>query len=140
MTEPRRRVLVVDDDASIRRLLEVSLGTEGFEVTTARDGADGLASALVDPPDVVVLDVMMPELDGFSVASRLRDNPRTAGLPIVFLSARTQDAALARGRELGAAAYVTKPFDIFDLCELVHELIDDQSGLGRGLDRRQSMR
>jgi len=118
------RVLVVDDDASIRTLLEVSLRTEGLEVDTARDGRDGLEQALVDPPDVVVLDVMMPELDGWGVAEGLAANPRTAGVPVVFLSARAQDADVARGRALGAAAYVTKPFDVFDLCELLHELVE----------------
>ena len=118
------RVLVVDDDASIRRLLEVTFRTEGLDVETARDGRDGLARALSDPPDVVVLDVMMPELDGWEVAERLAADPRTATVPVVFLSARTQDADVTRGRELGAAAYVTKPFDVFDLCELVHELVE----------------
>lgn len=117
------RVLVVDDDASIRRLLEVALETEGFEVETARDGKQGLESALVEPPALVVLDVMMPVMDGFEAAERLGASPRTADVPIVFLSARTQDADLQRGRELGAAAYVTKPFDLTDLLELVHELV-----------------
>ena len=118
------RVLVVDDDASIRQLLEVTFRTEGLDVETARDGRDGLTRALADPPDVVVLDVMMPELDGWEVAERLAADPRTATVPVVFLSARTQDADVTRGRELGAAAYVTKPFDVFDLCELVHELVE----------------
>ena len=117
------RVLVVDDDASIRQLLELTFSVEGFEVTTARDGREGLHSALDDPPDVVVLDVMMPELDGWTVAERLKADPRTADVPVVFLSARTQDSDLRRGRELGAAAYVTKPFDTFDLVELVSELV-----------------
>ena len=118
------RVLVVDDDASIRRLLDVTLRTEGLEVETATDGHDGLRRALSDPPDVVVLDVMMPGLDGWGVAERLAADPRTTDVPVVFLSARTQDADVARGRELGAAAYLTKPFDVFDLCELLHELVE----------------
>ncbi len=118
------RVLVVDDDASIRRLLEVALTTEGLQVQTARHGQEGLEAALVEPPGLILLDVMMPVLDGWGMAEALAQNPRTAGVPVVFLSARTQDADIARGRELGAVAYVTKPFDLADLCELVHELLD----------------
>ncbi len=118
-------MLVVDDDASIRNLLQVALETEGLVVETARDGELGVQAALIDPPAVIILDVMMPVLDGWAAAEQLAANPRTAGVPIVFLSARTQDADLSRGRELGAAAYVTKPFDLSDLCELIHELVDE---------------
>jgi len=120
------RVLVVDDDANIRSLLEVTFTTEGLEVETARDGKEGLAAALLDPPAVIVLDVMMPVMDGWTTAAQLKANERTRDVPIVFLSARTQDTDLRRGRELGAAAYVTKPFDVADLAELVHDLIDPE--------------
>lgn len=120
------RVLVVDDDASIRSLLEVTFMTEGLEVETARNGQEGLEAALLDPPGCIVLDVMMPVLDGWGAAERLKAEPRTRDVPIIFLSARTQDSDLARGRELGAAAYVTKPFDVADLAELVHELVDPE--------------
>lgn len=120
------RVLVVDDDAVIRELLRVTLVTEGLTVETARDGQEGLAQALVEPPDCIVLDVMMPGLDGFGVAERLLQDERTRHVPIVFLTARTQDADLARGRRLGAAAYVTKPFDVADIADLVHQLVDPE--------------
>jgi DNA-binding response OmpR family regulator len=119
------RVLVVDDDASIRRLLQVALEAEGLEVETARNGAEAVQAALVEPPVAILLDVMMPVLDGWGAAQQLAANRRTARVPIVFLSARTLDSDLARGRELGAVAYVTKPFDLADLCELVHTLVDD---------------
>ena len=120
------RVLVVDDDASIRSLLEVTFRTEGLEVETARNGQEGLEAALVDPPAVIVLDVMMPVMDGWTAAERLKANERTRDVPIIFLTARTLDRDLKRGRELGAAAYVTKPFDIADLADLVHELVDPE--------------
>lgn len=120
------RVLVVDDDASIRGLLEMTFMTEGLEVETARNGKEGVEAALVDPPDCIVLDVMMPVMDGFTAAERLKADERTRDVPIVFLTARTQDSDLARGRELGAAAYVTKPFDVADIAELVHELVDPE--------------
>lgn len=120
------RVLVVDDDASIRGLLEVTFMTEGLEVTTARNGQEALESALTDPPDCILLDVMMPVMDGFTAAERLKADQRTRGVPIVFLTALTQDGDLARGRELGAAAYVTKPFDVADIADLVNELVDPE--------------
>lgn len=120
------RVLVIDDDASIRGLLEVTFVTEGLEVATARNGQEGLEAALADPPDCIVLDVMMPVMDGFTAAERLKADERTRDVPIVFLTARTQDSDLARGRELGGAAYVTKPFDVADIADLVHELVDPE--------------
>ena len=116
-------VLVIDDDAAIRRLLEVSLETEGIRVETARDGVVGIRCAVDDPPSLVILDVMMPELDGWAVAERLAANPSTATVPVVFLSARTRDEDLEKGMALGAAAYVTKPFDVSDLLDLVHEVL-----------------
>lgn len=121
------RVLVVDDDATIRSLLEVTFETEGLDVETARNGAEAVAAALAEPPAVVVLDVMMPVMDGWAAAERLRDDERTKDVPIVFLTARTQDDDLRRGRELGAVAYVTKPFDVADLAELVHDLVDPET-------------
>lgn len=118
------RVLVVDDDATIRSLLEVTFQTEGLEVETARNGAEAVTAALAEPPAVIILDVMMPVMDGWKAAERLRDDERTRDVPVVFLTARTQDEDLRRGRELGAVAYVTKPFDVADLAELVHDLVD----------------
>lgn len=120
------RVLVVDDDASIRGLLEVTFMTEGLTVETARNGQEAVEAALLDPPDCIVLDVMMPVMDGFEAAEVLKADERTRAVPIVFLTARTQDSDLARGRELGAAAYVTKPFDVADIADLVHELVDPE--------------
>ncbi len=120
------RVLVVDDDASIRGLLEVTFMTEGLEVTTARNGQEAIESALTDPPDCILLDVMMPVLDGWGAAERLKAEPSTRDIPLVFLTARTQDSDLARGRELGAVAYVTKPFDVADIADLVNELVDPE--------------
>lgn len=100
--------------------------TEGLEVETARNGQEGLEAALLDPPDCIVLDVMMPVMDGWETAERLKAEEGTRHVPIVFLSARTQDSDLRRGRQLGAAAYVTKPFDVADLVDLVHELVDPE--------------
>ena len=116
------RILIADDDPIILRLLQVNLDLEGFAVDTAARGEDALARARETPPDVILLDVMMPGLTGWDVARQLKEDARTAGIPIVFLSARTQEEDLRRGEELGVAAYVTKPFDPGDLVELIHQL------------------
>lgn len=121
------RVLVVDDDASIRGLLEITFMTEGLDVTTARNGQEAVEYALTEEAyDCIFLDVMMPVMDGWAAAERLKSEERTKDIPIVFLTARTQDSDLARGRALGAAAYVTKPFDVADIADLVHELVDPE--------------
>jgi DNA-binding response OmpR family regulator len=116
------RILVADDDPVILRLLEVNLGLEGFEVETAIRGEDAVDRARELQPDVVILDVMMPGMTGYDVAGRLKEDPSTAGIPIVFLSARTQEEDRARGRALGVAAYVTKPFDPAELMDIVRRL------------------
>jgi DNA-binding response OmpR family regulator len=116
------RILVADDDPVILRLLEVNLGLEGFEVETANRGEDAVERARQIQPDVVILDVMMPGMTGYDVAGRLKEDPSTAAIPIVFLSARTQEEDRVRGRELGVAAYVTKPFDPGDLMDIVRRL------------------
>ena len=118
------RVLVIDDEAPIRLLCRVNLEAEGMAVTEAPDGRSGLARARDDPPDVVLLDVMMPGLDGWQVAEELLDDERTASIPIVFLTARAEVRDRARGIDLGGLDYVTKPFNPLDLAPLVRRLLD----------------
>ncbi len=114
-----RRVLVVDDSEVIRRLIAVNLELEGFEVFLAEDGQECLDLVESVSPDVVTLDVVMPRLDGFSTAARLRSGAGTSGLPIVMVSASAQESDLARGRELGVEAYLTKPFEPEELVRVV---------------------
>ena len=116
------RVLVVDDDDVIRQLITVNLELEGFEVETAVDGMDCLEKVKDVDPDVVTLDIMMPRLDGWETATRLREDPETAGLKVVLLSARAQEADLQRGNRIGVDAYLTKPFDPDELIEVVRRL------------------
>jgi CheY-like chemotaxis protein len=116
------RVLVVDDDDVIRQLISVNLELEGFEVSTAYDGQDCLDKVKDVDPGVVTLDIMMPRLDGWEAASRLRDDPDTAGIKVVLLSARAQEADLQRGSRLGVDAYLTKPFDPDELIATVRRL------------------
>jgi len=116
------KVLVVDDDETIRGLITLNLELEGFEVATAVDGLDALAKAAAVQPAVVTLDVMMPRLDGWATAQRLRADPATADIKVVLLSARAQEADLQRGTRIGVDAYLTKPFDPDDLIDIVRRL------------------
>ena len=116
------RVLVVDDDDVIRQLISVNLELEGFDVTTAVDGQDCLDKVKDVQPAVITLDIMMPRLDGWEAASRLRADPETADIKVVLLSARAQEADLQRGDRIGVDAYLTKPFDPDELIATVRRL------------------
>ena len=113
---------MVDDDDVIRQLITVNLELEGFEVTTAVDGQDCLDKVKDVNPAVITLDIMMPKLDGWEAASRLRADPETADIKVVLLSARAQEADLQRGSRLGVDAYLTKPFDPDELISTVRRL------------------
>lgn len=116
------KVLAVDDDPVIQRLLQVNLEMEGYEVALAGDGVEALERAREFRPDIVLLDIMMPRKDGWQVCAELKADPELSHVPVVFLSARAQDDDLERGTDLGAEAYITKPFDPIDLLDLVAEL------------------
>jgi DNA-binding response OmpR family regulator len=117
-------VLVIDDEEPIRLLCRVNLEAEGMIVLEARDGATGLETARAATPDVILLDVMMPGLDGWNVAEELLDDPITEDIPIVFLTARAEMRDRARGLDLGGVDYVTKPFNPLELAPLVRSLLD----------------
>jgi len=116
------RVLVIDDEAPIRLLCRVNLEAEGMDVLEAADGPSGLEKARSETPDVILLDVMMPGLDGWRVAEELLDDERTERIPIIFLTARAELRDRARGIDLGGVDYVTKPFNPVELAPLVREL------------------
>lgn len=130
MTDALGRVLVVDDDEAIRQLVSVNLGLEGFEVETAVDGEDCLERVHDFGPDVITLDVMMPRLDGWATAGRLRQDPETSHIKVMFLTARAQAEDLQRGREIGVDAYVTKPFDPTELVRVVRGLASAEAEPG----------
>lgn len=117
-------VLVVDDDPVIQRLLRVNFEMEGYGVLIAGSGADGVAQARSAHPDIVILDVMMPGMDGLEVATALKADPATAAIPVLLLSAKAQEVDIRAGDSTGAEAYVTKPFDPLELLELVARLIE----------------
>ncbi len=116
-------VLVIDDEAPIRLLCRVNLEAEGMRVAEAADGPSGLEKARADRPDVILLDVMMPGLDGWRVAEQLVDNPATQGIPIVFLTARAEFRDRAKGLDIGGVDYITKPFNPLELAPLVRDLL-----------------
>src|SRR5262245_49412627 len=118
------RVLVIDDEAPIRLLCRVNLEAEGMKVLEAADGPAGLDVARAELPDVILLDVMMPGLDGWQVAEELLDDESTSGIPIVFLTARAELRDRARGLDVGGIDYVTKPFNPIELASLVRDLLD----------------
>ena len=112
-------VLVIDDDAEIRRLVQLVLKHEGYEVIVAEDGLRGVSMAQRHHPDVIVLDLMMPVTDGYTVLARLREDEGTRAIPVVVLTAVTLSGARYRAINAGARAFLTKPFDPSDLCEAI---------------------
>ena len=127
--DPQRAptILVVDDEEDIRHLLRVALEQEGFQVTVASSGREALYSVSEQKPDLVVLDVMMPEIDGFEVLRRLKENEATAGIPVVVLTAKDSTNAVVSGLEIGADFYWTKPFKVQDLARTVRLILEHEA-------------
>ena len=117
------RVLIADDDPDILAVVQVNLELEGFEVDTAVDGEDALQKATTNPPDAIVLDIMMPRMDGLTALHRLRGQATTANTPVVLLTARGLPEDRVRGLELGADDYITKPFDINELVARIRSVL-----------------
>ena len=118
-----KRILICDDDPVILRLLEVNLELEGYEVLSARNGEEALEIASAEKPDLVILDIMMPKLDGYQTAERLKSQDDTKEIPVVFVSAKAQLSDIEKGKSYGVADYLTKPFDPSDLLEIVERLV-----------------
>jgi diguanylate cyclase (GGDEF)-like protein len=117
------RVLVADDDPDILTVVKINLELDGFEVDTAVDGEDAIQKATSTPPNVIVLDIMMPRMDGLTALHRLRSQAATANIPIILLTARGLPEDRVRGLELGADDYITKPFDITELAARVRAVL-----------------
>ena len=120
---PQATVLVIDDEKDVLELLWYNLEKGGFDVVAARDGESGLEAATASPPDAIILDVMMPGLDGLGVCKRLREQPRTARIPIILLTAKAGEADRVVGLELGADDYVVKPFSPRELVARIRALL-----------------
>jgi DNA-binding response OmpR family regulator len=121
-----KRILIVDDEPNIVVSLEYLMRREGFETAVAGDGETAVAAVKALPPDLLILDVMLPAMNGFEVCRRLRADPGLAGLKILMLTAKGRDGEVAKGLGLGADAYVTKPFSTKDLVLQIRQLL----GLG----------
>jgi DNA-binding response OmpR family regulator len=116
-------VLLVEDDPVILRLLEVNFDLEGYSVLLARDGQEGIDQARAGKPDLVISDIMMPNVSGLELVETLKGDPATASIPIILLSAKAQSADLKAGLDAGADDYVTKPFEPLELVDRVQALL-----------------
>ncbi|HEY0171689.1 MAG TPA: response regulator transcription factor [Pyrinomonadaceae bacterium] len=118
-----KRLLVVDDEAKLLRAVAVTLREEGYEVATARSGAEALVAVNASVPDLIVSDIRMPGMDGYQLARALRSNPRTELIPVVFLTAKGERKDRIAGIRTGVDAYLTKPFDPEELLAVVSNLL-----------------
>ncbi|NDD29492.1 MAG: DNA-binding response regulator [Proteobacteria bacterium] len=125
-TARSRQILLVDDDEHILRSLMMYLQAEGFEVVVALDGKEALQAVEVARPDLVVLDVMMPELDGFGVLEKLKATAATRAIPVIMLTAKGQDQDVMRGFNLGAQAYMSKPVNYAELVDNMLIIFEDE--------------
>ena len=112
-------ILIIEDDPEAARILELSLKREQYKIAIALNGKQGLVAVQTQQPDLVLLDLMMPDIDGYEVLRRIRANPLTAELPIIIVSARTQDADKRMAAQLGANGYLTKPYRRADLLAMI---------------------
>ena len=124
-----RKILTCDDEKHIVRLIQVNLERQGYEVITAFNGAECLAKVAEDRPDLIVLDVMMPEMTGFEVLEALKKNPETENIPVIMLTARAQDADVLRGWQSGVECYLTKPFNPMELIAFVKRIFSMEEGV-----------
>ncbi len=119
-----KKILIVDDEPNIVMALEYTFKKNNFEVFIARDGQEALDILSIQLPDVIILDVMMPMVDGFATLEQIKKDERLQNCKVIFLSAKNKDKDIEKGLALGANLYVLKPFSVKKLVEQVHELID----------------
>ncbi|MFP4497590.1 MAG: response regulator transcription factor [Vulcanimicrobiota bacterium] len=124
-TDMKNKVLLVDDDDQILRSLRTYLELESYEVETASNGVEALQKIKQYDPEIVVLDIMMPEMDGFEVMEKIKENPETEKLPVIMLTAKGQDVDVLKGYRMGAASYMTKPFNLNELVENIEMVMND---------------
>jgi len=126
-----KKILVVDDERHIVRLVEVNLTRAGYDVVSAYDGVEALEKVEEDMPDMIVLDVMMPRMDGFEVLKNLQADPKYKDIPVIMLTAKAQDADIFKGWQSGVSSYLTKPFNPKELLVFVQRIfqsLDDPRG------------
>jgi len=123
-----RKILTCDDEKHIVRLIQVNLERQGYEVITAYNGVECLEKVKEDRPDLIVLDVMMPEMTGFEVLETLKKDPETENIPVIMLTARAQDSDVLRGWQSGVECYLTKPFNPMELIAFVKRIFSMEDG------------
>lgn len=128
MTQPESRILIADDDPLLMELLEHKLQARGYKVLKAEDGPTALEAAQQKQPKLIVLDAMMPGLDGFEVLRRLKGNSGTSGIPVVMLTARKSEDDVLQGLSLGATDYLVKPFMPQELITRITKILGEQDG------------
>jgi len=119
----KKKILVVEDEESLLKLESILFASKGYAVTGVRDGKSALESLAGDRPDLVVLDIMLPDLDGFEICRSIKDNPETRFLPVIMLTAKKSSQDIERGRLAGADAYITKPFKSAKVLQVIAGLI-----------------
>ncbi len=129
-----RKILVVDDERHIVRLVEINLQRAGYNVVTAYDGVEALEKVKSEQPEMIVLDVMMPRMDGFEVLGRLQADPTTADIPVIMLTAKAQDADIFKGWQSGVSSYLTKPFNPRELLTFVERIFQSMDEGPGGAD------
>lgn len=117
------KLLLVEDDPDIQLVARMALKRAGFTVSIAPDGTTALEAIHDDRPDVILLDWMMPDVEGTEVCRRIKDDPATSAIPVIFMTARSQQSEMARGLALGASGYIVKPFDALALGKQVREIL-----------------
>lgn len=119
----KKKILIIDDEAPFVETINVRLEFEGYEVLSAGDGQEGLEKAREIKPDLILLDVMMPKMDGYQVCRMLKFDDNFKDIPIIMLTARAQDTDRKTGKEVGANDYISKPFEMDELLEKIKELL-----------------
>lgn len=117
------RILLIDDHQTVFRLLEAIVRIKGYKLLYAESGQQGIVMARQEKPDLILLDVMMPDIDGFKVCQYLKDNDSTKDIPVMFLTARGAEDDMATGRKAGAAGFMTKPFQTVDVLKQIERIL-----------------
>ena len=121
-----RKVLLVEDEQDIRKVAQISLQFRGgWTVAVAGDGVEGLAMAVTEMPDVILLDCMMPRMDGYETCRQLKLNPDLQHIPVIFLTAKSQESEIKKGLQLGAVGYLVKPFNPMSLADEIVKILED---------------
>lgn len=126
------KVLLVEDEQDIRKVAQISLQFRGgWKVVVAGDGVDGLAMAAAERPDVILLDCMMPRMDGYETCRQLKLNPELQQIPVIFLTAKSQESEIRKGMQLGAVGYLVKPFNPMSLADEIMKILETRESAAK---------